>query len=165
MQQKPFSVINALRPWPLTPKSIGHILDSRGVFVWSFMMIGEKGKQLCNINHFQLSMNCDLDLWPFDTKIHRAHPRLVGSLCMTFHDNKCKGKAIMRHKPFSVINTLCHWPLTMWHILGSWGVFVWSFIKIGVKEKQLCNIMPSTKFVFFIPIHQQGAWRYSGARS
>ena len=28
----------------------------------SFIIIGEKGKQLCNINHFQLSMHCDLDL-------------------------------------------------------------------------------------------------------
>ena len=45
----------------LTPKPIGHILNSRGVFVWSFMIIGVKGKQLCNINHFQLSMHCDLD--------------------------------------------------------------------------------------------------------
>ena len=31
----------------LTSKSIGHILDSWGVCVWSFMMIGVKGKQLC----------------------------------------------------------------------------------------------------------------------
>ena len=31
----------------LTSKSIGHILDSWGVCMWSFMMIGVKGKQLC----------------------------------------------------------------------------------------------------------------------
>ena len=31
----------------LTSKSIGHILDSWGVSMWSFMMIGVKGKQLC----------------------------------------------------------------------------------------------------------------------
>ena len=37
----------------LTSKSIGHILDSWGVCMWSFMMIGVKGKQLCAGNHFQ----------------------------------------------------------------------------------------------------------------
>ena len=70
------------------------------------MMIGVKGKQLCNINHFQLSMHCDLDLWPFDPEIHRAHPQLMARLCMKFNDDRCKGKAIRQHKPFSVINAL-----------------------------------------------------------
>ena len=37
----------------LTSKSIGHILASWGVYMWSFMMIGVKGKQLCAGNHFQ----------------------------------------------------------------------------------------------------------------
>ena len=37
----------------LTPTSIGHILDSLGVFVLSPIMIGVKGKQLCDINNFQ----------------------------------------------------------------------------------------------------------------
>ena len=39
MHQKPFSVINALLPCPLTPKSIGHIPGSWGVYVCSFMML------------------------------------------------------------------------------------------------------------------------------
>ena len=76
------------------------------------MMIGVKGKQLYNINNFQLSMHCDLDLWT--PKKNRAHPRLMGGPCMKFHDDRCKGKAIMRHKPFSVITALCPWPLTFW---------------------------------------------------
>ena len=37
----------------LTLKSIGHILASWRVCMWSFMMIGVKGKQLCARNHFQ----------------------------------------------------------------------------------------------------------------
>ena len=37
----------------LTSKSIGHILASWGVCMWSFMMIDVKGKQLCARNHFQ----------------------------------------------------------------------------------------------------------------
>ena len=52
------------------------------------MMIGEKGKQLCNIDHFQLLMHCDLDLWPVDPEIHRAHSPLMGSLCMKFNDDR-----------------------------------------------------------------------------
>ena len=44
-------------------KSRGHILGSWWVFVWSFPLIGAKGTQLCDINHFQLSKHSDLDLW------------------------------------------------------------------------------------------------------
>ena len=40
MVRKPFSIINASWPWPLTPQSIGHIFDSWGACVWSFMIIG-----------------------------------------------------------------------------------------------------------------------------
>ena len=44
-------------------------------------------------------MHCDLDLWPFDLKIYRAHPWLMGSLHVKFHNDRCKGKAVMRRKP------------------------------------------------------------------
>ena len=37
----------------LTPTSIGHILNSWGVFVLSSIMIGVKGNELCDISHFQ----------------------------------------------------------------------------------------------------------------
>ena len=73
------------------------------------MKIDVKGKQLhvYNINHFQYSIHCDPDLYPFDPKINRAHSsHLIRSLCMKFDDDRCKGKAIMQHKPFSVINAL-----------------------------------------------------------
>ena len=59
-------------------------------------------------------MHCDLDLWPFVLKIYRAHPCLMGSLHVKFHDDRCKGKAVMRRKPFSVIYALWPWPLTFW---------------------------------------------------
>ena len=44
-------------------------------------------------------MHSDLDLWPFDFKIYRAHPWLMGSLHAKFHDDRCKGKAVMPRKP------------------------------------------------------------------
>ena len=44
----------ALDRWPFDPKSLS------GVFVWRFMMIGVKEKQLRNIKYFQFSMDCDL---------------------------------------------------------------------------------------------------------
>ena len=64
------------------------------------------------------------------------------SLCVKFHDCMCKGKAIMCQLPFSVINavTLTFDLLTSkltGHIFNTWGVCVWSFMMIGVKEKQL----------------------------
>ena len=52
--------------------------------------------------------------WPFDLKIYRAHPCLMGSLNVKFHDDRCKGKAVMHRKPFSVIYALWPWPLTSW---------------------------------------------------
>ena len=91
-------------------------------------------------------MHCDLDLWLFDIKIYRAHPCLMGSLHVKFHDNRCKGKAVMRRKPFSVIYALWPWLLTsksIGHILASWGVCIWSFMMICVKGKQLCAGNPN----------------------
>ena len=79
-----------------------------GVFVWSFMLIDEKEKQLCDINYFQLSMHCDL--WPFDPKINRTHPQFMESCCIKLQDDSWKRKAIMQHKTFSVINALWPWP-------------------------------------------------------
>ena len=93
-------------------------------------------------------MHCDLDLQPFDLKIYRAHPCLMGSLHMKFHDDRCKGKAVMRRKPFSVIYALWPWPSTFWpqktigHTLALWGVCMWSFMMIGVKGKQFMRRKP-----------------------
>ena len=141
-------------------------------------------------------MHCDLELW---------HPKSTwyilyswGGFCITFHGDRWKGKVIMRHKPFSVINASWSWPsdrkinrhildsndslgvckkfhddrckrkaslrqnhsihfwlslhcdLDLWnrkslgHILHS-SVFMWSFMMIGVKGKQLSNrtILPN----------------------
>ena len=118
MRRKPFSVIYALWPWHLTSKSIGHILDSWGVCMWSFMMIVKfhddrcKGKAVMRQKPF--SVIYALWPWPLDLKIYRAHPWLVGSLHVKFHDNRCKGKALMRRKSFLVIYALWPWPLTFW---------------------------------------------------
>ena len=46
----------------LTSKSIGRILDSWWVSVWSFMIIGWLQSQLSSGNHFQITMRHDLDL-------------------------------------------------------------------------------------------------------
>ena len=84
--------------------------------------------------------------WPLDLKIYRAHPWLMGSLHVKFHDDRCKGKAVMHWKPFSVIYVLWPWPLTsksIGHILASWGVCMWSFMMIVVKGKQLCAGNPN----------------------
>ena len=52
--------------------------------------------------------------WPHDPEINRAHPCLMASLHVKFHDDRCKGKAVMRQKQFSVIYALWPWPLTFW---------------------------------------------------
>ena len=58
-------------------------------------------------------MHCDLDLWPFDLKIYRAHPWLMGHLHVKFHDDRCKKKVVMCRKPFSVIYALWPWPFDL----------------------------------------------------
>ena len=85
----------------LTSKSIGHILDSWWVSVWSFMIIGWLQSQLSSGNHFQITMRHDLDLWPFDLKINRAHPWLMVSKCMKFHDHWLITESVIVRKPFS----------------------------------------------------------------
>ena len=98
----------------LTLKSTRPILDSWGVCLWSFMRIGVKGKHLCTWNHFTWYMHCDLDLWLFDPNVNRAHPWLMGSVPMKFHENRCKGEAVMHMKPFYLTYALWPWPLTYW---------------------------------------------------
>ena len=84
--------------------------------MWSFMKIGVKGKQLCARNHFQSSLHwlCDLDLWPFDPKVHRVHTRLMGRLHVKFHEDRCKGEAFMRLKPFYLTAQSLHCDLDLW---------------------------------------------------
>ena len=36
----------------------------------------------------------------------QAYYRLIGSLCLKYHSDRCKGKEIMRHIPFSVLDAL-----------------------------------------------------------
>ena len=112
----------------LTSKSIGHILDSWWVSVWSFMIIGWLQSQLSSGNHFQITMRHDLDLWPFDLKINRAHPWLMVSKCMKFHDHRLIIESVIVRKPFSKI-TMRHdldlWPFDLkinrahpWHMVS-----------------------------------------------
>ena len=99
MGHKPFSVINALWPWPFDPKI-------NRAYPWptrNFMMISVKGKQLCvriilpNLAFY----SCP---WTFDLKSTRPHSQLIRSLYVKFHDDRCKGKR------------LCDWT-----ILPSWA--------------------------------------------
>ena len=50
-------------------------------------------------------MHCDLDLWPIDPKVNRPNPWLKKSVPMKFHEDRCKGEAVMCMKPFYL--TMC----------------------------------------------------------
>ena len=97
----------------LTSKSIGRILDSWWVSVWSFMIIGWLQSQLSSGNHFQITMRHDLDLWPFDLKINRAHPWLMVSKCMKFHDHRLITESVIVRKPFSNNHAPWPWPFDL----------------------------------------------------
>ena len=97
----------------LTLKSIGHILDKWGASAWSFMIIGGLQGQLWSGNGFQSSMPHDLDLWPFDPEINRAHPWLMGSMCMKFHDHRWITESVMVRKLFIINHAPWPWPLIL----------------------------------------------------
>ena len=42
----------------------------------------------------------------FDLKVNRAHPCLMGRVPVKFHEDRCKGEAVMRMKPFYLTNAL-----------------------------------------------------------
>ena len=61
-----------------------------------------------------ITMRHDLDLWPFDLKINRAHPWLMVSKCMKFHDHWLITESVIVRKPFSNNHAPWPWPLTFW---------------------------------------------------
>ena len=44
-------------------------------------------------------MHCDLDIQTFDLKANMANPWLMGSVPVKFHEDRCKGEAVMRIFP------------------------------------------------------------------
>ena len=80
-------------------------------------------------------MHCYLELWHVDPEINtRAHSQLKGCLCVKFHDDRCKGKAIMYKNHFQL--SMLWTTKSIVHILNIWGVCVWRVMMIGEKEKQ-----------------------------
>ena len=76
-----------------------------------------KGEAVMRFKPFYLtaqSLHCDLDLWPFDPKFHRAHTWLMGRLYVKFHEDRCKGEAVMRFKPFYLTAQSLHCDLDLW---------------------------------------------------
>ena len=67
-------------------ESKGYI-NSRGVFVWSLMMLVLKGKAIMHEIFFK-NQCIVTDLWSFEPEINTTHPQLNGSLCVRFHDNR-----------------------------------------------------------------------------
>ena len=78
-----------------------------------------------------------LDLWTLKSVGHILD---LWGVCMKFHDDKCKGKAIMQVKPFH-FSMHCDLdfltPKSRGHILHSLGVFMWIFIDDRCKGKEI----------------------------
>ena len=129
-------------------------LNSWGVFVWSFMIIGCKEKQNCDINHFPLSMHCDLDHLTAKSIGHILDSLgvVVWSFMIISEKRKhlCAGIILPYYAIFGYqcIVTLTFDLLTqksLEHILHSSGVCMRSFMMIGVKTKQFWDwtILPT----------------------
>ena len=72
----------------------------------------------------------------FDPKVHRAHTWLMGRLHVKFHEDRCKGEAVMRLKPFYLTARL--------QTDGRTGWFQYTppnFVAGGItRERQHCEI-------------------------
>ena len=106
MSQLLFSVINAvtLTFWP---RNWYGTFSTLGEYVCGFMMIGVKGKQLCA--NYHLSNQCIVTLtFKFDLMTQKLIGHILDSwgVCVKFHDDMCKEKAIMCQLRFSIINAL-----------------------------------------------------------
>ena len=108
--KNPFSGINALWPQPFWPQ------NPMGTSFTHFGSVYDRYKEKAIMHCKSFSAINASWPWPLpiDLEINRAHPLLIGVLCVKLHDNRCKGKAIMWHKPFIVISTLWPWPMTLW---------------------------------------------------
>ena len=73
-----------------------------------------KSATIISVDNFQITMRHDLDRWPFDPKINRAHPWLMVSKCMKFHDHRLITESVIVRKPFSNNHAPWPWPLTFW---------------------------------------------------
>ena len=108
MRLKPFyltaqSLYGDLDLWPFDPKFHRAHTRLMGRLHVKFHEDRCKGEAVMRLKPFYLtaqSLYGDLDLWPFDPKFHRAHTRLMGRLHVKFHEDRCKGEAVMRLKPF-----------------------------------------------------------------
>ena len=72
-----------------------------------------KSATIISVDHFQITMRHDLDRWPFDPKINRAHPWLMGSKCMKFHDHRLITESVIVRKPFSNNHAPWPWPFDL----------------------------------------------------
>ena len=145
MCMKQFYLTFALWPWPLDPKVDRAHPWLIGNVPVKFHENGCKGEVVMRMKQFYLTYAlCYIDLWPFDPNVDGAHPWLMGSVPVKFHEDRCKGEAVMHMKPFYLtpcIVTLTFDLLTSRStgpIHDSWGVCLWSFMRMGVKGKQLC---------------------------
>ena len=78
--------------------------------------------------------------WPLDPEIKRAHPWLMRSKCMMFHNHRWIIGWVMVRKPFqsSMPHDLDLWtPKSIGLILDSWRASAWSFMIIGGLQGHL----------------------------
>ena len=93
-----------------TSKSIGCILYSWGVSVWSFMIIlglitdSVIVRKPITINHVPWP-------WPLDLKINRCASLTYGSKCMKFHDHMLITKSVIVRTPITINHAPWPWPL------------------------------------------------------
>ena len=106
-------------------------------------MIAE-AKQLCTKNIFS-------NLWPFDPEINRAHPQLMGSLCVKYHDYRCEDEPLCGKNHFQ---ESMHFDLDLW-TLKSIGHNLKKSL-VGCKGKavmRLNNVSTESRTDRVIPVY------------
>ena len=98
----------------LTPKSIGLIYWLRQIYMWSLKAKGQSVLKLLSGNNFKIERLCDLDLWPINPKVNRAHLLTKTNTHVKFEDCGAKRSQVIEQKRLSYWRSLWPWPLTYW---------------------------------------------------
>ena len=125
--------------WPRDPKSIGFLLSSWWMCMWSMKVIGQKLKSLLcpqGLIHRVPKWPWPLTSWP---KINRVPPLIIHNLHMKFESDWAKTVVCIvstRSYTQSAKVDLDLWPRdpkSIGFLLSSWWMCMWSLKMIGQK--------------------------------
>ena len=144
-------MLRSLWPWPWSPdlgvSHVEHVLctSSRcGEHLSEVSSKSFKGLKSYRADRiFNVKVTVTLTLEPAMRNMRSARRLDVVNICLKFHQNPSKGWRVTERTGFSMLRSLWPWPWSQpcgtcaLHVVLMWWTFVWSFIKILQRVKEL----------------------------